>query len=369
MILLLHNRYRTTGGEERAVGDLSWLIREHLREDAELLERDSAALPSRQAAAGLLRGGLHPEDVAAAVRRTGARVVHAHNLHPAFGWRALAAAREAGARTVLHLHNYRLVCAVGTCFTDGAECTRCHGRDTLPGLLRNCRGDRSEAAVYAAGLALQQRRLVAAVDAFVVPSRHALDRLAQLGAPLGGRATVIAHPQRAFAASGSAAAGGYALVAGRLAREKGVDVAIEACTQAGVPLVVAGDGPDEERLRAMAAGRDVRFEGRVGSERLAELRRGAGVAVVPSRYAEIFGLSAAEAMAAGVPTVGSRVGSLQELLADEDLVAPGDSDALAELIRARRGDAAAGQRALDRVRELTDPGRVAAQLAEVYAGV
>ena len=62
--------------------------------------------------------------------------MHAHNVHPAFGWRALAAAREAGARVVLHLHNYRLVCAVGTCFTHGEDCTRCHGRNTLPGRAR-----------------------------------------------------------------------------------------------------------------------------------------------------------------------------------------------------------------------------------------
>jgi len=168
MILLLHNRYRLPGGEERAVADLQWLIREHLGEDAEVLERDSGLLGNRRAAAGLLRGGLAPEDVARAVRRTGARVVHAHNVNPSFGWRGLAAAREAGARVVLHLHNYRLVCAQGLCFTRGADCTRCHGRNTLPGVRLNCReGSRAEAAVYAAGLALWQRRLCEQVDAFV----------------------------------------------------------------------------------------------------------------------------------------------------------------------------------------------------------
>ena len=72
--------------------------------------------------------------MARAVRRTNARIVHAHNLHPTFGWRALAAARAAGARVVLHLHQYRLVCAIGVCFRDGQECTRCHGRNTLPGV-------------------------------------------------------------------------------------------------------------------------------------------------------------------------------------------------------------------------------------------
>src|SRR3954469_13539396 len=170
MILLLHNRYRVRGGEERAVEDLAWLIREHLGEDVEILERDSRTLSNRQAAEGLLRGGLQPDEVHAAVRRTGARVVHAHNLHPTLGWRALAAAREAGARVVLHLHNYRLVCAVGTCFTHGEDCTRCHGRDTRPGVRLNCRGGSlGESAAYAAGLSLWQRRLPRHRDAVGVP--------------------------------------------------------------------------------------------------------------------------------------------------------------------------------------------------------
>src|SRR5215213_10983191 len=197
MILLLHNRYRLAGGEERAVADLAWLIREHLGEDAEVLERDSAVLGNRRAAVGLLGGGLAPEDVAHAVRRTRARVVHAHNVNPSFGWRGLASAREGGARVVLHLHNYRLVCAQGLCFTRGEDCTRCHGRHTLPGVRLNCRGGtRVESAAYATGIALWQRRLAAQVDAFVVPSAFALGRLRELGAPVGDRAHVIGSVQR-----------------------------------------------------------------------------------------------------------------------------------------------------------------------------
>ena len=124
MILFLHNRYRTAGGEERVVDDLLWLVREHLGEDAQLLERDSASLGRASAAAACSAAACDPDDVAAAVRRTGARVVHAHNLLPTLGWRALAAARGAGARVVLHLHNYRLVCAVGTCFNAAARTAR-----------------------------------------------------------------------------------------------------------------------------------------------------------------------------------------------------------------------------------------------------
>jgi glycosyltransferase involved in cell wall biosynthesis len=367
VILLLHNRYRFPGGEERVVEDLAWLIREHLGEDVEVLERDSAALPASRAAAGLLRGGLGPEEVGEAVRRTGARVVHAHNVNPTLGWRALAAAREAGVRVVLHLHNYRLVCAVGTCFTRGEDCTRCHGPNTLPGLALNCRGGSvAEAVAYAASLSLWQRRIAAQVDRFLVPSAFALRRLRQLGAPVDDRARVFWSVQRDCATESRAADGRHVLYAGRLSEEKGVADAVVACRAAGLPLVVAGDGPAEPRLRELAAGADVRFTGRVAPEQLAELRRDAAVAVVPSRYAEILPLAALEAMAAGLPVVASRSGGLAELVPEEGLVPAGDADALAARARRLWGDASAGERALAIVRERTAPAVVAQALAEAY---
>ncbi len=296
MVLFLHNRYRTTGGEERVVEDLLWLVRERLGEEAELLARESAAIPRGRAALGLLRGGLSPEEVAGAVTRGGAGIVHAHNLQPSFGWRALAAARGAGAAVVLHLHQYRLVCAVGVCFTHGHECTRCHGRNTLPGIALNCRGNVPESAAYALALAAWQRRMIALADVILVPSRFARERLSELGARLPhGRVHVLAPPLR-MPSRPAAAEGGlperYALVVSRLAVEKGIDVAIGACRRAGMPLVIAGEGPERGRLEALAQGAEVRLLGAVDDERLARLRAGAAVALAPSRSAETFGLAA-----------------------------------------------------------------------------
>jgi glycosyltransferase involved in cell wall biosynthesis len=393
VVLFLHSRYRVSGGEERVVEDLAWLVREHLGEPVEVLTRaptgaigtvsavsaEASAVgrsDRARAAVGLLRGGLEPEQVAARVRASRAHIVHAHNLNPTLGWRALRAAREAGAAVVLHLHQYRLVCAVGVCFTRGQECTRCHGRNTLPGVLRNCRGSRMEALAYGAGLALWQARLIAQADAIVVPSEFARERLRELGAPLPWeRVHVLAPPLRKFAERSQAAQGKHALLVSRLAPEKGVEVAIEACRRAGRPLVVAGDGPELARLRAaaVAAGGGVMFTGHVGGERLEQLRREAALAVVPSRSAETFGMAAAEAMAAGVPVVASAVGGMQELVGGTGLeggvgvASPGDVAQFAQAIARLWADAGAGERGLARVRELCEPQVVARGLASVYA--
>jgi glycosyltransferase involved in cell wall biosynthesis len=368
MVLFLHNRYRTTGGEERVVEELLDLVREQLGEPAELLHRESSATGPVRAAVGLVRGGLQPREVSEAVRRTGAGILHAHNLNPLFGWRALAAARAAGAKVVLHLHQYRLVCAIGVCFVEGAECTRCHARNTLPGLVRNCRGSRSEALAYAASLALWQRRMAVCADVTIVPSVFARERLRELGAPLDfERVQVLAPPVRIPASVADPAGGEYALVVSRLAPEKGVEVAIDACRMADVPLLVAGDGPELAGLRARSAGARVSFLGKVDALELQRLRAGAALALVPSRSAETFGMAAAEAMAAGLPVLASRIGALPELVDEAGLVDPGDAGALAGAIERVWGDAERGRSARRRVSELCSPTVVADRLAQIYA--
>src|SRR3954467_259506 len=181
-VLLLHNRYRVEGGEERSVA-LQHAALARAGVAVRTLERRSRDAGQAQAALALLRGGEDPGEVAAAVRELGATVLHVHSMQPLFGPRALRAARDAGARVVLHMHNVHLFCAISVASRDGGPCFRCRGRLTLPGLVLNCRGSLPEAAGYAVALSRQLPRVLGAVDRFVTPSRYAAGQLAMLGLP------------------------------------------------------------------------------------------------------------------------------------------------------------------------------------------
>jgi glycosyltransferase involved in cell wall biosynthesis len=373
VVLILHNRYRAAGGEERAVADLAALLvrRGH---PVEVLERSSEGLGAGRAAAGLLAGGLSPEAVARAVRAHGARVVHAHNIHPLFGWRALAAARAAGARTVLHLHNFRLFCAIGIAYRDGAPCFRCRRGRTLPGLRLRCRGSLPEAAVYAAALRRQQPRLFEHVDQFVAVSDALAIHLRDLGLPPSLTATLPNFiPDQDVASDSHAREGEFALVSGRLTEEKGFDTAIAAARAAGAPLVIAGAGPDEPRLRALAVGGDVRFAGRLEPSGLADLRRRAAVVLAPSRWEEPCPYSVLEALAAGVPVLASDRGGLPELVGEEALVPAADGAAwgarLSELWQSPRLRAERGSQALERARERFGENQYYDRLMGLYGDV
>lgn len=104
------------------------------------------------------------------------------------------------------------------------------------------------------------------------------------------------------------------LFVGRLRYYKGVDVLIRAMTRVEGTLLVAGDGSEGPRLRALAQelslGERVRFLGDVEDTALPALYHAAGVAVLPSiQRGEAFGLALVEAMACGRPVVSTELGT------------------------------------------------------------
>ena len=137
------------------MSEIAALLRERGHR-VELLERSSESLAGARgrvrAGAAMLRGGLHARDVANAIGDAARRPPRPQHQPAVRAARARSGAR-AGARVVMHLHNYRLFCAIAIAYRDGAVCTRCRGRNTLPGVRLRCRGSVAEAAVYATALA------------------------------------------------------------------------------------------------------------------------------------------------------------------------------------------------------------------------
>jgi N-acetyl-alpha-D-glucosaminyl L-malate synthase BshA len=109
-------------------------------------------------------------------------------------------------------------------------------------------------------------------------------------------------------------------------------------------LVLVGDGPEravaEREVEALGVGKYVRFLGKV--EDVAQVLRWADLYLLPSDV-ESFGLSALEALATGVPVVGSSTGGLPEVVdhgVNGFLAPPGDVEAMAEGALALLGDGA-----------------------------
>ena len=150
------------------------------------------------------------------------------------------------------------------------------------------------------------------VHRFVANSRHVAGRIQRYY----NRASTVVYPPvdtnffhpspQATPAAPSAAA---ALIVSALVPYKRVDRAIEACALAGIPLRIAGDGPDRERLQQQT-GAGVTFLGRISDDVLRDEYRAARVVILPGE--EDFGIVPLEAQACGRPVVAlARGGALE----------------------------------------------------------
>jgi glycosyltransferase involved in cell wall biosynthesis len=128
----------------------------------------------------------------------------------------------------------------------------------------------------------------------------------------------------------------YLLGVGRWIPYKNFDLMIATASAAGVPLVIAGSGPEEAKLRRAAADATVPVTFEVGPsrERLRELYWGARALLFPAH--EDFGIIPVEAQACGTPVLGLRRGGLLETVVEGEtgfLVDSMNPEAYTSLVR------------------------------------
>jgi glycosyltransferase involved in cell wall biosynthesis len=341
-VLLVHNRYRSPGGEER---HLELLSRSLVDEGADVrtLVVESDSLQTRRSrlstAVNLAYCRRSFRRVRDEVRRSGAEVVHFHNLWPILTPAALHGAREAGARVVLTIHNYRFACPSGTLLRHGEPHDDCLDGSSLACGVRGATEHGLRTIAYGAALELHRRLglLERWVDAFITPAAFLRGALARAGIE-PGRVHVIrnAVPANGLERSPSPDGSSFALFAGRLSPEKGLEIIAAAARLAPeVAIVVAGSGPLEAVLgRERPA--SLQLVGHQDHEHLERLYAASSMSLLPSTCHEVAPYAAIEAGAAGKPVIGSDIGGIPEIVADGKtglLVAPGDPEALAAAMR------------------------------------
>jgi glycogen(starch) synthase len=273
-------------------------------------------LPARSAGAALAFAAALPEALRswrAAVRADRPDVLHVHCYGPNGLW---AHALSAMTRTPLVLSGH------GETFGDAHDA---FGTSALlrAGLRRTLRTARAVTACSAYALEDLERRFgLRAGRGVVVPNGI------ELSEPAGARPDWL--PAR------------YLIAVGRAVRTKGFDLLVDAFARADLPadlhLVIGGDGPELDPLRAQVRaaglGDRVLLPGRLSRPEVVTAVAGARALVVPSRV-EAFGIVVLEGWRAGVPVVATSAGGPPEFVADGRtglLVDPRDVAALARAL-------------------------------------
>jgi len=257
------------------------------------------------------------------LRRERPDIAHFHNTFPLISPSAYRACQEMHVPVVQTLHNYRLICAGALLLRNGQPCEDCVGRSPWKGVAHGCYRDSKSATAGTAAM-LHFNRLRGSyerdVDSYIALTEFAKARFIRGGLP--AEKLVLRSNYMLDVPAVGTGEGGYALYAGRLTTEKGVHTLIRAWRDIpDLPLKIVGDGALRPvlEMEARRDGSDIEFLGFRPRNEVAELMRGAVLAVIPSEcYEGAFPLAAIEALATGTPVVASALGGLDEVIAAPD---------------------------------------------------
>ncbi len=266
-------------------------------------------------------------------------VIHIHNIYHQISPSILDVAAKAKIPVIMHLHDYKLVCPNHALFVKGHVCEQCLRGSYYPCVRQRCVKDSLTASCLAAIEMYLHHRLLhiyeKKVKFYLAPSLFLKNLLVKTGWP-EDKIFVINNPFRAdLPLMPSTTKENYFLYYGRLSREKGVDLAIQATTDnPNLNLKIAGSGPEEAKLKTLA--NQIDKEGRIeflgwreGSD-LAKLIIEAQAVLIPSRWLENFPLAALESLSLGTPIIAANIGGLPEIINKENglLVPPENAAAL-----------------------------------------
>lgn len=340
-ILMLHNKYLSAGGEDVAFSSEADMLREHGCE-VDLYEESNERIESLGALRTGMRAVWSPETytkIRGLLRAKRYDVIHVHNFFPLVSPSAYYAAKAEGVPVVQSLHNYRLVCPVGTFLRDGRICEDCLGKLVAwPGIRHRCYRD-SALATGSIAATVSINRLLGTwrrmVDVYIALTKFGRDKFVEGGLPPD---RIMIKPNFVNPDPGAGTGGGFALFVGRLSAEKGVETLLAAWRRVGgrIKLQIVGDGPLRPTVEDAAREIDgVEYLGWQPRAGVTELMGQAGFLILPSECYEGQPRVAVEAFARGTPVIAADLGAMREVIRHKVtglLFRRGDSDDLAERV-------------------------------------
>lgn len=329
-ILFIHNYYGSSApsGENTVFENEMELMRHH-GHDVSTFCRSSDEIRTK-GALGMIQGALstpwNPWS-AAAIRRETVRtkpdIAHVHNTFPLLSPSIFYGIGSRAAR-VLTLHNYRIFCPAAIPMRAGQVCTEClDQRSSCPSLSHGCYRE-SRLATIPLTCSVSLHRWIGTwkrhVDAFIVFSEFQRKLMVQAGLPddrVHVKPNFYPGAPQPFPWEKRDK---YAVFAGRLSVEKGVEDLIHAWLKWGESapeLRILGDGPLRESLQKMASrlpGAKIRFLGQLPPLAAEQQIASSQLLVLPSICFEGFPMVIREAFAYGTPVAVSNIGPLPSIV-------------------------------------------------------
>ena len=380
-ILQIHNEYQTLGGEEAVLEAEKSVLEGNGHEVQQWIAKSSdikelSTVQKLQASFDSIWSRNTYTRVKKFLQENRPDVAHVHNTVPLISPSVYAACQSENVPVVQTLHNFKFICPGSNLYRNNQLCEECIGKSfTYPALIHGCyRRDHLSTAFLVSNLTFNRMRGTYAkeIDTYIALTEFARKKFVEAGLP---SEKLVVKPN--FVTSQIARGtheGNYALFAGRLVSQKGVETLLQAWSTLNgeIPLKIAGTGYLTEHVQSNLP-RNVEYLGQIPRSEVASLMQNATFLVFPSEWYEGFPMAIVEAFATGLPVIASNLGGMAEIVRPDYSgwhFTPGNAKELADVVQQawrdlqevkRRGELARAQ-----YEELYAPDKNCQMLLDIY---
>lgn len=328
-ILIVHNYYQISGGEDTVVANEKKMLEDHghkvilyTRNNSEL--KEMSKFQKLKLPFTTIFNPRTYKDIKRIIRKENIDVVHVHNtlnlVSPAVYYAALSCKLP----VVQTVHNFRLLCPGATFYRDGHICEDCVHHGLKCAIKNNCyRGSKVQTLVCVVNTWIHRMTGVYGKINYICLTEFNKQKLLELKQIKEDKVFVkpnFVESKEKFVPEEQRK--DQFVFAGRLDKLKGIDILLKAWKQMGEEapkLVVCGTGPMEKWCREFAESNNlnVEFKGFVQNAEVLKIVASSKALVLPTQCYEGFPMSIVEAFSVGTPVICSDLGNAGSIVEEK----------------------------------------------------
>jgi len=320
-ILLVHNQYKHRGGEDTVLESELKLLQQYGETvDTLIFDNNQIESPLEKIKYGFY-SFYNPESsrlLENKIKEFCPDVIHVHNFFPIASPALFYAANKQRIPIVMTLHNYRLICPNAMFFRDDQVCETCISKSfALDGVLHGCYRNSRVQTLFLASMTWFHRAVGTwydRVDKYILLTQFAKNKfldssLKLLDSKLAVKSNFV--KDRGFDLDKD----DYCLFVGRLSKEKGIDILLEAFKNSEKKLLIIGTGPLSQKVKEYSEKHpNIEYAGFQSIDFIITKLKKAKALIFTSIWYEGMPMTILESLSVGTPVICGDLGGPAEMI-------------------------------------------------------
>jgi glycosyltransferase involved in cell wall biosynthesis len=321
-ILLIHNFYSQTGGEDMYVLSLKKLL-ESKGHTIYLLKREntiknSGIIQNVCTFINLFFNLTVEKELRNILEKEKPDIVHVHNIYYIISPQIYKICKEYNVPIIQTLHNYKLICPGAYLLNkNGSFCIHnSKNVNTIFKVINNCYNNSYlKSSVFITSILYHKRiKTYDFIDYFIVPNGFTGEIYETLFGIPNQKIKVVQYFTNSVELVNPKKEKNYFIYLGRLSEEKGITFLLKTLSHLNIRTIVIGQGPLKTYLESKYKSKNIVFAGFLSRKKVYDYLNGAVATIIPSVWYETGPISMIESFSVGVPIIVPRLGVFKEVV-------------------------------------------------------